>query len=72
MSMNELRKAILHVLDQKEISLSKFASEAGVEQASLWRFLYGNAGLSGENTLKLLRYCRLDPVAAEKALEDGE
>lgn len=54
--MNEqtIRETIVRILEGKKITLTRFAAEAGVEQASLWRFMNGKTGLSGTNLLKVL------------------
>jgi transcriptional regulator with XRE-family HTH domain len=54
MDMANIREAIKQLLKDKGISLSAFAAECGMEQASLCRFVNGKTGLSGDNLLKVL------------------
>lgn len=62
MDINNVRKTVRRMLRKRKISLSSFAAECGIEQASLWRFVNNKTGLSGENLLRLLARLEEDEV----------
>ena len=70
MKQDDVRISIKRHLEDRDISLSAFAQQVGIEQPSLWRFLNGKSGLSGENILKLLPYCFMQ--STQKPQDDGE
>jgi transcriptional regulator with XRE-family HTH domain len=62
MNDTDIKKSILRILEARKISLTRFAAECGVKQTSLWRYMNGKTGLSGENLLRLLARLEEDEV----------
>lgn len=62
MNNDSVREYIAAKLSEEKISLLKFSRLCGIEQASLWRFLHGKTGLSGNNMLKLIKYIDLQKI----------
>jgi hypothetical protein len=55
---DETRRLIFEYIDRKGITLAAFARGAGVHQAQMWIFLYGdtNKGLHGRTIEKIGKY----------------
>lgn len=59
----ETKRLIIEYLETKGITLSTFSRRAGVHQAQMWIFLYGNTdrGLHGRTIEKIGKYLIENP-----------
>lgn len=75
MNIETFRHAFGCSLKLKGRTVNSVAKELGLEQASLYRFLYNNRGISGEYVCKLLPFVYGDilrfPEACEQRLDIG-
>jgi len=67
MNIEQLRNQFMEQLSASGKSLNATAKELGIEQSSLYRFVYNSKVLNGRATLRVLDFIQGKPAEAHNA-----